>query len=211
MELTKDKNTEDKIKEIAKKIFAQKGFAATTIRDIALEAGVNVALLNYYFRSKENLFNIIFVDSFVLVFEKEQQILEDKELALFEKINLFIANKIAFLKDNPALPLFVLSEMREATAIDQLKKRGFDEAFFQNKVFEQQLKKAIHKNKIREISVQELKIYIISLIVFPFLAKDMIINMSKLAKSEASFSFENYIATHQKRVQETVYLYLKNI
>ena len=48
--------TEQKIVEAARKIFTQKGYAATKTRDIAEEAGINLALLNYYFGSKENLF-----------------------------------------------------------------------------------------------------------------------------------------------------------
>lgn len=55
MELT----TEEKIIVAARKIFTQKGFSATRTREIAEEAGVNSALVNYYFRSKKNLFHII--------------------------------------------------------------------------------------------------------------------------------------------------------
>jgi len=54
-----DLSTEEKIKQAARKVFTQKGYAATRTRDIAEEAGINLALLNYYFRSKEEiLFNI---------------------------------------------------------------------------------------------------------------------------------------------------------
>ena len=55
----KDLSTEEKIKAAAKKLFTQKGFAATRTRDIAEEAGINLALLNYYFRSKEKLFELV--------------------------------------------------------------------------------------------------------------------------------------------------------
>jgi AcrR family transcriptional regulator len=55
MEL-KDSSTEDKIKNAAKIVFHKKGYAAARTRDIAEEAGINLALLNYYFRSKEKLF-----------------------------------------------------------------------------------------------------------------------------------------------------------
>ena len=48
--------TEEKIIRAADKIFTQKGYAATRTREIAEEAGTNLALLNYYFGSKEKLF-----------------------------------------------------------------------------------------------------------------------------------------------------------
>ena len=48
-----------KIKQAARKLFTEKGFDAVKTRDIAAEAGINLALLNYYFRSKEKLFEIV--------------------------------------------------------------------------------------------------------------------------------------------------------
>ena len=52
-------STEEKIKAAARKVFMEKGYGASRTRDIAEEAGINLALLNYYFRSKEKLFNEI--------------------------------------------------------------------------------------------------------------------------------------------------------
>ena len=52
-------STEEKFKEAARIVFTKKGYAATKTRDIAEQAGLNLALLNYYFRSKEKLFEII--------------------------------------------------------------------------------------------------------------------------------------------------------
>jgi len=59
-----DLSTETKIKEAARVVFYKKGFSATRTRDIAEEAGINLALLNYYFRSKEKLFEIIMFETF---------------------------------------------------------------------------------------------------------------------------------------------------
>ena len=58
-----DGSTEQKIKEAARKLFTEKGFDAVKTRDIAEEAGLNLALLNYYFRSKEKLFEIIMLEN----------------------------------------------------------------------------------------------------------------------------------------------------
>ena len=56
MDPEKDISTEEKILISASKVFTEKGFSGTRTRDIAEEAGINLALLNYYFRSKEKLF-----------------------------------------------------------------------------------------------------------------------------------------------------------
>ena len=54
------RTSEEKIKIAAKQIFLKKGFARCTTREIASESGVNLALVNYYFKSKELLFQIVF-------------------------------------------------------------------------------------------------------------------------------------------------------
>ena len=57
-----DLSTEEKIKNAALKLFTRKGFAATRTRDISEEAGINLALLNYYYRSKEKLFELVMTE-----------------------------------------------------------------------------------------------------------------------------------------------------
>src|SRR3954468_13817719 len=80
-----DSSTEEKIKNAARSVFHKKGFAATRTRDIAEAAGINLALLNYYFRSKEKLFNLImmetfsgFIKSIIIIFNDETTSLENK-------------------------------------------------------------------------------------------------------------------------------------
>ena len=55
--IEKELSTEEKILISASKVFTEKGFSGTRTRDIAEEAGINLALLNYYFRSKKNFLN----------------------------------------------------------------------------------------------------------------------------------------------------------
>jgi len=73
-----DPSTEEKIKNAARVIFHSKGYAATRTRDIADEAGINLALLNYYFRSKEKLFETI-----------RLQITQGKDFNLYQFIKIF--------------------------------------------------------------------------------------------------------------------------
>ena len=58
-----DSNTETKIKAAARSVFHKKGFAGTRTRDIAKEANLNLALLNYYFKSKQKLFELIMLET----------------------------------------------------------------------------------------------------------------------------------------------------
>ena len=108
-----DLSTEEKIKEAAQKVFLKKGYAATRTRDIAEEAGINLALLNYYFRSKEKLFDLIMLEKLEKFFGAIAPVLNNTGASLEQKIVLFSSNYIDLLMTNPELPLFILSEVRQ--------------------------------------------------------------------------------------------------
>ena len=99
-EMNVESTTEEKIIAAARKLFTQKGFSATRTRDIAEEAGINLALLNYYFRSKQNLFQIIIEEKFDTLFGMIGPILSDKEVPLEEKISTLVASYTLMLLEN---------------------------------------------------------------------------------------------------------------
>lgn len=107
-----DISTEEKIKEAARKVFSRKGYAATRTRDIAEEANINLALLNYYFRSKEKLFELVMLEKMQKYFGVLVPILNDASTTLETKTENIAARYIDLILDNPDLPLFVLSELR---------------------------------------------------------------------------------------------------
>lgn len=107
-----DLSTEERIKEAARKVFTQKGYAATRTRDIAEEAGINLALLNYYFRSKERLFHEVMAEKLQQFFGIMFPVINDPESTLEVKLTQIAANYTDMLLSNPDLPIFVLSEIR---------------------------------------------------------------------------------------------------
>src|ERR1700740_358677 len=96
-----DPSTEEKIKNAARVIFHKKGYAATRTRDIAEEAGINLALLNYYFRSKEKLFDIIMAESLHDFRKHITTALNDEKTSLENKIETFVSNYIDLLINQP--------------------------------------------------------------------------------------------------------------
>jgi AcrR family transcriptional regulator len=110
--MEKDISTEERIKEAARKIFLEKGFGATRTREIAEAAGINSALLNYYFRSKEKLFEIIMMESVQEMFAFIFEIVQSKTITLSQKIDKIISHYIDIFLRNPNLPLFVLNEIQ---------------------------------------------------------------------------------------------------
>ncbi len=108
-----DSTTEEKIIEAARKVFTKKGYAATRTRDIAEEADINLALLNYYFRSKEKLFEKIMLEKVYTLFGAILPVLNEEDSTIEEKIGKIVDRYINMLINNPDLPIFVLSEIRQ--------------------------------------------------------------------------------------------------
>ncbi|MBP1664825.1 MAG: TetR/AcrR family transcriptional regulator [Bacteroidetes bacterium] len=109
----KDKSTEEKIKKAAEKIFLERGFSASRTRDIADEAGINLALLNYYFRSKKNLYNIIMMEKLDVFFNIIIEELKDNAVDLNQKMSELINKYTDLLIKEPRLPLFIMSEIQQ--------------------------------------------------------------------------------------------------
>lgn len=112
-----DNNAEARIKIAARRMFVEKGYAATRTRDIAREAGINLSMLNYYFRSKENLFEQVMLESFSNFIAVIRAELDDPHTSLEEKITLFANNYIDTLLEEPGLYLFLVNEMRVNPAL----------------------------------------------------------------------------------------------
>jgi AcrR family transcriptional regulator len=108
-----DLKTEEKIKVAAAKIFEEKGFERTKNKDIADEAGINPALLNYYYRSKEKLFEAILIDKAQSFFGLLFPVLNDPNVALINKIEILVDNYFALFREHPGMPLFFMNEIQK--------------------------------------------------------------------------------------------------
>ena len=100
-----DKQTEEKIFEAATEVFLEKGMDGARMQDIANHAGINKALLHYYFRTKDHLFNAVFEKIAGKMFKKFAPVF-DENLSLEEKIRFFFREHIAFLQENPKATWF---------------------------------------------------------------------------------------------------------
>src|SRR5579863_4907800 len=107
-----DISTEEKIKQAARKLFTEKGFDAVKTRDIAAEAGINLALLNYYFRGKKKLFEIVMFENMYRFMEGLIPVMGDEKLSLEEILARTSASYIDMLMKNPDLPFFILNAIK---------------------------------------------------------------------------------------------------
>ncbi|TDH29330.1 TetR/AcrR family transcriptional regulator [Segetibacter sp. 3557_3] len=159
--------TEEKIKEAARIVFLKKGYAATKTRDIAEQAGLNLALLNYYFRSKEKLFEIIMMEKVQQLFAAIAPVFTDKETSLNTKIDLITTRYIDLLVKNTDLPLFVLSEIRNNP-------ESFSKAIHVDDVL---LKSHFVKQlaeKKPDVNPVQLIMSLLGMLIFPFIAKPVL-------------------------------------
>jgi AcrR family transcriptional regulator len=159
-----DRSTEEKIKEAARTVFTRKGFAATRTRDIAEEAGLNLALLNYYFRSKEKLFEMIMMEKMHLFFGFIRPIIYDDSTSLELKIEGIVSRYIDMLQDNPDIPFFIVGEARNNPAIVANAMPRKD--FLKNSVFIKQL-----KERNPDQDPYQFLLSMLGIIIFPFLMK----------------------------------------
>lgn len=97
----------------AVKVFTERGYAAARIRDIAESAGVNLALVNYYYKSKENLFGIIMRRKVKQLFGCIVPIISDEATSLEEKIDRISEEFCRVISVERGLPLFVFSELQK--------------------------------------------------------------------------------------------------
>jgi AcrR family transcriptional regulator len=181
MEL-KDSSTEDKIKNAAKIVFHKKGYAAARTRDIAEEAGINLALLNYYFRSKEKLFILVMIETLTEFFGSVSVIINNPETTFEEKIEQFAAGYIDLIFREPDIPLFIMSEIRNNPE-QLLQKVDIRNTVF-NSVFIRQFAEAVEQGKIKDQNFLHFMMNFIGLIVFPFIAKPLLQAISGLTEEQ---------------------------
>jgi AcrR family transcriptional regulator len=175
--ISPDTSTEEKIKLAASKVFLKKGYSATRTRDIAEEAGINLALLNYYFRSKEKLFQKVMQEKMQQFFGVLLQIVNDPSTQLETKIEQIVSNYIDVLSENPELPLFVLSEMKGHA--DKIQNILPVQKFNGNLSFVKQL-----QEKRADINPIHFLMNILGMTVFPFVAKPAFTLIASTNKSE---------------------------
>ena len=182
MKKTKDISTEERIKAAARKVFHQKGFAGTRTRDIAEEAGINHAMLNYYFRSKEKLFGIVMMETMAQFFKGVNLMLNDENTSLDEKIDLIVSNYVDLLLKEPELPTFILNEVRPNPQAF-VEQNPIKEALTHS-VLTRQYAEAVARGEITEPNLMQAILNVIGLVIFPFIAKPILTSIVNIPEEQ---------------------------
>lgn len=182
--MVRDVSTEQKIKEAAKRVFQKKGFGLTRTRDIAKEAGINLALLNYYYRSKVNLFEIVMQESLEEMFFYLEHIMNNKQTTLTEKIDAGVLRYIEGMSKNSNLPLFLFSEL-QANPQHLFDRVKIPEGFIQETYMFKQINEQINKEKLNFTAIHFF-INLVSMSIFPIIGQPFIKYVTKM--DEKSFT-----------------------
>lgn len=165
-------NSEEKIKIAAEKIFLEKGYSGARMQDIADSAGVNKAMLNYYFRSKKALFDLIFIEKFAMLFGNLASIMM-KDIPFEEKICQFVETEISILSDLPQLPMFVVNELQKDPELLQSKLKDLPIQMMLDAV-RSQFQKEIKEGRFREVAFEQFMVNMISMCIFPIMAQHLL-------------------------------------
>lgn len=188
-----DTTTEEKIRNAARIVFYRKGFAATRTRDIAEEAGINLALLNYYFRSKQKLFELIMVETLTNFAQSMRTVVDNEQTTLDEKVQEVASRYIDLILKEPEIPTFIVSEIRNNPK-ELLVKLPVRETI-SGSVFFKQHRQAVELGEITEPNPLHFLMNVIGLIVFPFIAKPLLLGVGNL--DDAQF---NQMMQERKRL-----------
>ncbi len=161
--------TKEKIIQAAHDVFILKGMDGARMQEIADEAGINKALLHYYFHSKEQLFKEVFygilsklIPGLILIFKGEG--------SLPDKIEAVVAEYDSFMFRNPFLPQFVIREINRDP--DQLS--GFmSDKGLDFELVEKMINKAVEAGTIRQITFPHLFANLIGMIVMPYIGRPL--------------------------------------
>lgn len=167
-----DTTTMEKILDAARKLFVQQGFAATTTRDIAKEAGINLALVNYYYGSKQNLFKTIMVEHMKGFMKGLSVGINDPSRGLEEKFAFMADSYISMLLVQPDVPLFLLRSLREEP--DVLFRDVGIGPILTDSLLMKEIDAALKAQGTSLISPLQIFINLMGLCVFPFIARPIL-------------------------------------
>jgi AcrR family transcriptional regulator len=181
MKKERDQNMEQLILETAESLFMDKGFALTSTTEIARKAGCNQALVHYYFRTKEKLFESIFERKAQLMLSALLE-MDDPSQPFEERLRKLVENHFDIMVKNPKLPFLFLNELLtnpKRLEIMTQKFRTIPMTVMER--FTDDLQKEIDKGRIRDVSPISILLTVLSLNLTPFIIKPIFQQMTNVS------------------------------
>lgn len=175
---------ESRIIEAAKSLFIEKGFAETSMSDIAAKAGINRPALHYYFRTKDRMFQASFRMIIQKILPKLHDIIITRSLPISARISNVVDTYYEVLKSNPTLPLFAMREIqRDTNYIVKTINESPMRPTFANLV--ESLRKEMAEGNLNTVPLPVLLYTFYGLLTIPFLTKGLVERL--MEEDECSF------------------------
>jgi TetR/AcrR family transcriptional regulator len=161
-----EQETRERILDAAHAVFLRKGTAGSRTQEIADEAGVNKALVHYYFGTKAALADAIFERALAEITPKMFGILADPSRSIEEKIPAIVREQIAFHSERPYFAGYMVSELHSEPErmVRLVARRGTVPL----DVLRRQLREAEAAGTMRRISAEQFVANMMGLLIFPF-------------------------------------------
>ncbi len=204
MPINTKQNMEEAILEQATALFLEKGFKATSTSEIARAVGCNQALVHYYYRTKERLFEAIFQKK-IKFFIGSLLYIGNEDLPYKEKLAKKIESHFEAIRLEPKLPLFFFSELgmnpERLKAVRETLGDMPQEAIEQ---MNRELQDEIKKGSVRPITIYDLLMTIVSLNIIAFLGEPIFKTITRI-------SDEEYQSLLDRRKKENVHIILSSL
>ena len=173
----KEDNMEKQILLAAKELFLLNGYDAVSTTQVAKKAGCNQALVHYYYRTKQNLFKIIFQEEIEKMFKRLIEIPQD-DISIEEFISKVIDTQLEFMKENKNAPLFLIGELRNNPEILELLPENMSQ--YSKEILNRMrafIKLKQSKGELQEVIVEDLLVDILSLNMFPIMTQSFFLKV----------------------------------
>lgn len=195
-------SAQERIKLAAAKVFTLKGLEGARMQDIADEANINKAMLHYYFKNKQQLFEMIFEEKVKKIFGALEVLVFSPE-SFESRIRHFVSQQISIISEFPVMPLFVMLETRKTPDLLSEKFKDIPLQMFRDN-FNRMIQDEISKGHIREITMEELLMNVMSLCIYPIIAEPML-------KFVMNMNDEKYIQLIEERKNTVTQLIINDL
>lgn len=198
--------TEQKILIAAREEFAQKGFYGAKTISIAQAAGVTHAMLHYYYRTKQRLYDRIAEDNLNRMFSVLSMSVTDDKGSIFDTTRSIIEMQMDFFSKNPQIPRFIINELSRTTSIINLitdnAKNKFDTLI---SLLHKQITEGVRQNQCRYVNADTILLDILSLDIAPFILLPELLTIF----IQGDMTFQDFIALRTQENIMTIHSKLK--
>jgi TetR/AcrR family transcriptional regulator len=187
-------STEQKIIDAAEGVFLEEGFAGARMQKIADYAGINKAMLHYYFKSKDKLFELILRHKMQSFLPELTATLHDESIPFLDKLDRFIINYLSMLRKNPKIPLFIFTTMNRNPDFVKFIPHRFGTDVV--KV----MRAEMAAGRIKTVDAHQFLLALMGMCIFPFVARPMFTAVNDLTDA----AYDHLIAERHVHVMQFV-------